>query len=216
MINAPTAYRSSIGLIVTPEGFPVAYEVLAGNTSDKVTLRGFLQKIESQYGKAERVWLRDRGIPTEAVLAEMRASNPPVYYLVGTPKGRLSKLAAQLLEQPWQQVRPGIEVKVAPQENELYLLAQSRGRRNKERAMRRRHLKALWKRLRQLQAMKLFGAPTLPQAWRSQGALPRRLALARTCPARLHGQRPDGVSLLAQSPNASAGPTARRPLPVAH
>src|SRR5712675_316213 len=81
-----------IGLIVTPEGFPLAYEVLPGNTSDKTTLRKFLRKIEEQYGKAERVWLMDRGIPTEEVLAEMRASDPPIYYLVGTPKGRLSKL----------------------------------------------------------------------------------------------------------------------------
>jgi transposase len=161
-----------IGLIVTPEGFPVAYEVLAGNTSDKVTLRSFLQKIESQYGKAERVWLMDRGVPTEAVLAEMRASDPPVYYLVGTPKGRLSKLEAALLEQPWQQVRPGIEVKVAPQENELYLLAQSHGRRNKERAIRRRQLKALWKRLRQLQAMRLSARQLLLKLGEAKGRYP--------------------------------------------
>jgi transposase len=161
-----------IGLIVTPEGFPVAYEVLAGNTSDKVTLRRFLQTIESQYGKAERVWLMDRGVPTEAVLAEMRASDPPVYYLVGTPKGRLSKLEAALLEQPWQQVRPGIEVKVAPRENELYLLAQSRGRRHKERAIRRRQLKALWKRLRQLQAMKLSARQLLLKLGEAKGRYP--------------------------------------------
>jgi hypothetical protein len=102
----------------------------------------------------------------------MRASDPPVYYLVGTPKGRLSKLEAQLLEQPWQQVRPGIEVKVAPQENELYLLAQSRGRRNKERAMRRRHLKALWKRLRQLQAMKLSARQLFLKLGEAKGRYP--------------------------------------------
>ncbi len=82
-----------IALIVTPEGFPLAYEVLAGNTSDKTTLRDFLQKIENQYGKAERIWVMDRGIPTEEVLAEMRHSDPPIQYLVGTPRGRLSKLS---------------------------------------------------------------------------------------------------------------------------
>src|SRR4029077_11055832 len=110
-----------IGLIVTPEGFPLAYEVLPGNTLDKTTLRKFLRKIEEQYGKAERVWLMDRGVPTEEVLSEMRSSIPmPIYYLVGTPKGRLSKLEADLLERPWQSVRPGVEVKVLPQENELY------------------------------------------------------------------------------------------------
>ena len=103
-----------IGLIVTPEGFPLAYEVLAGNTSDKTTLRQFLRKIEDQYGKAERVWLMDRGIPTEEVLAEMRASVPPISYLVGTPKGRLSKLEADLLQRPWQRVRAGWKSKSCP------------------------------------------------------------------------------------------------------
>jgi transposase len=120
-----------IALVVTPDGFPLAYEVLAGNTSDKTTLRKFLDKITEQYGQAERVWVMDRGIPTEEVLAEMRSPDRPVWYLVGTPKGRLSKLEAELLERPWQQVRPGVEVKVLPQEKELYLLAQSRDRRNK-------------------------------------------------------------------------------------
>jgi hypothetical protein len=121
-----------IGLIVTPEGFPLAYEVLPGNTSDKTTLRKFLRKIEEQYGKAERIWLMDRGVPTEEVLSEMRSSVPvPIYYLVGTPKGRLSKLEADLLPRPWQSVRPSVEVKVLPQENELYVFAQSQDRLNK-------------------------------------------------------------------------------------
>src|SRR6201997_2511638 len=97
----------------------------------------------------------NRGIPTEEVLAEMRSSDSPIYYLVGTPKGRLSKLEADLLERPWQSVRPGVEVKVLPQENELYIFAQSQDRLNKERSMRRRQLKALWKRFGQLQQMKL-------------------------------------------------------------
>jgi len=87
-----------IGLIVTPEGFPLAYEVLPGNTADNTTLRSFLQKIERQYGKARRIWIMDRGIPTEAVLADMRRADPPVFYLVGMPKGRLAKLEQALLE----------------------------------------------------------------------------------------------------------------------
>ena len=144
-----------VALVVTPEGFPLAYEVLAGNTSDKTTLRGFLERIEKQYGQAERIWVMDRGIPTEEVLAEMRASVPPVQYLVGTPKGRLSKLEAQLAERPWQEVRPDIEVKLLPQsEGELYVFAQSRARISKERAMRQRQLRQLLKRLRELRAMK--------------------------------------------------------------
>src|SRR5438552_15125164 len=96
-----------------------------------------------------------RGIPTEEVLAEMRSSDPPISYLVGTPKGRLSKLEADLLERPWQSVRPGVEVKVLPRENELYMFAQSQDRLNKDGSLRRRQLKALWKRLGQLQGMKL-------------------------------------------------------------
>jgi transposase len=144
-----------IALIVTPDGFPLAYEVLPGNTSDKTTLRSMLQRIEAQYGKASRIWVMDRGIPTEEVLAEMRAADPPVSYLVGTPKGRLSKLEKKLVTLSWQAVREGVDVKLLPQEQELYVLAQSHARIHKERAMRRRKLKWLWARLKQLAAMGL-------------------------------------------------------------
>jgi transposase len=144
-----------IALIVTPEGFPLAYEVLPGNTADNTTLRGFLQKIENQYGKAQRIWVMDRGIPTDEVLAEMRQSDPPISYLVGTPKGRLTKLERALLERPWQAVRDGVDVKLLPDEQELYVLARSRARIDKERAMRRRKLKWLWGRLKELSAMRL-------------------------------------------------------------
>ena len=143
-----------IALVVTPEGFPLAYEVLAGNTSDKTTLRAFLKKIEDQYGKANRTWLMDRGIPTEEVLAEMRASDPPIQYLVGTPKGRLTALEAKLSELSWEKVRDGVEVKLLPKEGELYIFAQSRDRIEKERAMRRRALRKLLARLGQLRKMK--------------------------------------------------------------
>jgi len=144
-----------IALIVTPEGFPLAYEVLPGNTADCTTLRDALHKIEAQYGKAQRIWVMDRGIPTEDVLAEMRQADPPISYLVGTPKGRLSQLEKALLGQPWQVVRQGVEVKLLPQDQELYVLAQSRSRIDKERAMRRRKLKWLWVRLREISVMRL-------------------------------------------------------------
>jgi transposase len=147
--------QAVIALVVTPEGFPIAYEVMPGNTADKTTLRGFLQKIETRYGKAQRIWVMDRGIPTEEVLEEMRQSDPPVHYLVGTPKGRLSKLEAELAERPWEAVREGVAVKLLPQEGELYVLARSRDRAHKERSMRQRPLKALWKRLQQLHEMEL-------------------------------------------------------------
>jgi len=142
-----------IALIVTPEGFPIAYEVLPGNTSDKTTLRGMLRKIEAQYGKANRIWVMDRGIPTEEVLAEMRAADPPVSYLVGTPKGRLNKLEKALLKRPWQAVREGVDVKLLPQEQELYVFAQSHARIHKERSMRKRKLKWLWARLKEIATM---------------------------------------------------------------
>jgi hypothetical protein len=144
-----------IALIVTPEGFPLGYEVLSGNTADKTTLPAMLEKIESQYGKAERTWLMDRGIPTEEVLERMRTSTPPGRYLVGTPKGRLSKLEQDLAKLPWQEARPGVEVKLLPQEGELYVFAQSKDRIAKERSMRRRRLRKLWARLQSLQAQKL-------------------------------------------------------------
>jgi transposase len=150
-----------IALVVTPEGFPLAYEVLPGNTADNTTLRDFLDKIETQYGKADRIWLMDRGIPTEEVLEEMRRSTPPVSYLVGTPKGRLSKLEKDLAEREWHQARQGVEVKLLPRDGELYVLAQSRDRVAKERSMRRRRLRRLLKRLRQLQNMKKLGRDDL-------------------------------------------------------
>src|SRR5271163_4229060 len=108
----PDCPQLVIALVVTTEGLPLAYEVLPGNTADSKTLRTFLSEIEKQYGKARRVWVMDRGVPTEAVLAEMRASDPPVQYLVGTPKGRLNRLEKHLIEKPWQKARAGVEVKL--------------------------------------------------------------------------------------------------------
>jgi Transposase DDE domain len=172
----PDCPQVVIALVVTPDGLPLAYEVLPGNTADCKTLRMFLDKIEQQYGRARRVWVMDRGIPTEAVLAEMRASDPPVQYLVGTPKGRLSRLEKQLLAKPWQEARPGVSVKLLAEDDELYVFAESVDRVSKERAMRRRQLKWLWKRLRELVAMEVpreemlmkLGAARAraPTAWR--------------------------------------------------
>jgi len=165
-----------IALVVTPEGLPLAYEVLPGNTSDKTTLRGFLDRIERQYGRTRRIWVMDRGIPTEAVLEEMRGADPPVSYLVGTPKGRLSRLEQQLLAKPWHEARPGVQVKLLPQDGELYVFAQSIDRVAKERAMRQRQLRWLWARLKQLSQMQITRQELLmklgaarakaPTAWR--------------------------------------------------
>ena len=172
----PDCPQVVIALVVTPDGLPLAYEVLPGNTADCKTLRMFLDKIEQQYGRARRVWIMDRGIPTEAVLAEMRASDPPVQYLVGTPKGRLSRLEKDLLAKPWQQARQGVQVKLLAEDNELYIFAESADRVTKERAMRRRQMKWLWRRLRELTAMEISREEMLmklgaarsraPTAWR--------------------------------------------------
>jgi transposase len=151
--------------------------VLPGNTLDKKTLSAALASMEKQYGKARRVWVMDRGIPTEETLEQMRQSDPPLSYLVGTPKGRLSQLEAALTELPWQQVRDGITVKLLPHQGECYVLAQSASRINKERAMRGRQLKQLWKRLPALRQMKHLKRDALlmklgaarqqwPTAWR--------------------------------------------------
>ena len=151
----PDCVQVVIALIVTPEGFPLTYEVMPGNTSGKTTLADFLKRIEDQYGKSERVWVMDRGIPTEASLEQMRQSDTPVYYLVGTPRGRLSALEKGFLGNPWEKARESVEVKLLEQSDELYILAKSTGRMHKERAMRQRKLKRLWKRLHELQCQKL-------------------------------------------------------------
>jgi transposase len=143
-----------LAVVLTPEGYPIGYEVLPGNTADITTLSDTRKKIEEQYGAVERIWLMDRGIPTEESLAAMRASQPPVHYLVGTPKGRLTKLEKKLADLPWAQARHQVQVKLLPQAGELYVLVNSQARVDKERAMRRRRLRRLWARLKELQAMK--------------------------------------------------------------
>ena len=142
----PDCKQVVVALVITPEGFPLAYEVMDGNTSDKTTLRGFLTKIESLYGQARRVWLMDRGIPTEAVLKEMREAERQIFYLVGTPKARVNKYEKHWLELPWKKVRDSVQVKLFSQDGEMYVLAKSEGRQQKEIAIRRKKLaRLLWK-----------------------------------------------------------------------
>jgi transposase len=147
----PDCLQLVIALVVTPDGFPLAYEVLNGNTADCTTLGDFLKKIETTYGKARRVWVMDRGIPTEAILKEMRDPERQTFYLVGTPKGRINQHEKKWLDLPWQKVRDSVEVKLYEHESELYVLAKSSGRQAKEIAMRRKRLVRL---LRKLRAMR--------------------------------------------------------------
>ena len=140
-----------IALIVTPDGFPLAYEVMPGNTADQTTLAEFLEKIERQYGRSDRIWITDRGIPTEETLASMREGDAPVRYLVGTPKGRLTRLEKAFLGRPWQGGAPVRGRQAAGRRRKLYVLVRSEGRLLKERGMRRRRLNKLWRRLGELQ-----------------------------------------------------------------
>jgi len=131
-----------VALVLTPEGFPVAYEVYPGNTRDTATLEEFLDRIEKQYGKLRRTWLMDRGIPTEETLKKMRSRG--IEYLVGTPKGRLTHVEKPLLEQSWIQARESVRVKILQQESEFYVYGESHDRVAKERSMHRRRFKRLW------------------------------------------------------------------------
>jgi transposase len=147
--SRPDCAQVVIALIVTPDGFPLAYEVMDGNTSEQKTLKPFLEQIEKTYGQAKRVWVMDRGIPTEATLAYMRERN--ISYLVGTPKGRINQHEKKWLNLEWQQVRDSVQVKLYAHDQELYVLARSDGRQAKEIAIRRKRLARL---LRKLRAMR--------------------------------------------------------------
>jgi len=147
----PDCVQVVIALVITPEGFPLAYEVMNGNTSDRATLRQFLKDVENTYGKARRVWVMDRGIPSEAILAEMREPKRQMFYLVGTPKGKINQHEKKWLDLPWQKVRDSVQVKLYEKDGELYVLAKSEGRQQKEIAMRRKRLVRL---LRKLRAMR--------------------------------------------------------------
>lgn len=146
----PDCRQVVIAVVLSPEGFPLAYEVMPGNTSDKTTLQRFLDKIQAQYGRAQRIWIMDRGIPTEATLQTMRQSDPPISYLVGTPRARWDQFQDQWASLPWEKLRDTVEVKLLAQGQEVYVLAKSQGRRRKEIAIRRRKLAKLLRTLRSL------------------------------------------------------------------
>jgi transposase len=144
----PDCLQLVIALVVTTDGLPLAYEVMKGNTSDRTTLPAFLKKIEDTYGKARRVWVMDRGVPSEAILKDMREPERETFYLVGTPKRRITQHEKKWLDLPWQKVRDSVEVKLYEHESELYVLAKSGGRQAKEIAMRRKRLARLVRKLR--------------------------------------------------------------------
>ena len=202
-----------IALIVTPEGFPLSYEVLSGNTADSTTLSDFLDRIERRYGHANRIWVMDRGVPTEDSLAKMRRIGAS--YLVGTPKGRLSKLEQGFLGQPWAKVREGVQVKRLATEEDIYVLAQSDARIDKERGMRRKRLRRYVDRLQALQGQALTRDQLLTQArcGQARGRASRQAHQGRDSKR----QRDDSESGVQARPRQAApGAAARRALPAAH
>ena len=208
----PDCPQVVIALVVTPDGLPLAYEVLPGDTADCTTLRMFLARIERQYGRARRVWVMDRGIPTEAVLAEMRGSDPPVQYLVGTPKGRLSRLEKQLLATPWQQAREGVQVELLAEDNELYVFAESVDRASKEARDAQSPTEVA---VEAAAGVGRDGSPARGDADEAGcGTVPRSHRMA---PGRYRdGQGKFHVRLHPQPPEAVAGPAAGRTLSAAH
>lgn len=130
-----------IALVVSPEGFPLTYEIFPGNAVDVTTLRHIVRSVEDKHGRARRGWVFDRGINSEENLAWLRERG--ACYLVGTPKSQLGSLETRLTEQDWQQAAAHVEVKLCPMDDETYVLCRSQGRVQKEQAMRRRVLKKL-------------------------------------------------------------------------
>jgi len=136
--HRPDCKQVNIGLVVSPEGLPIGYEVFTGNTADVCTVEEMVELMESKYGQAKRIWVMDRGMISEDNLDFLRNRN--AFYLVGTPKGQLKRFEEQLLDKAnWSEVQPGVEVKIVSHpdggNDEQYVLCRSSARREKEKAM---------------------------------------------------------------------------------
>ena len=131
-----------IGLIATQDGFPLAYEVFAGNRADVTTVEEIVEAMESKYGRARRVWVMDRGMVSEDNLQFLRDRGG--LYLVGTPRGMLKKFQAYLLDSDWSQVQEGVEVRlINSPDDETFVLCRSSDRREKEKAIHERFAKRI-------------------------------------------------------------------------
>lgn len=173
-----------IALVLTPDGFPLAYEVLPGDTNDKETQMPFIRRLEEKYGKIGSLWLMDRGVPTEKTLWEMRRAG--YRYLVGAPRGHLRVLGDRLGAAEWQKVQEGISVKVAKADatkekdasgaevevpGDTFVLTKSEARSLKETAMRAKKIR------RAMRTLFALDARVGRAKWRK--AEPSRRALAR-------------------------------------
>jgi transposase len=179
----PDCLQVCIGLVVTPEGIPLGYEVFPGNRNDAKTVQEIVLAMEKKYGRARRIWVMDRGMVSEENLAFLRSREGQ--YIVGTPKAMLRRFAQQLLEKNWQEVQEGVEVKLVPGPDgtETFVLARSADRRKKEEAMHRRFLERFEAALARMQAQAESGrlkdlglanrrlGRLAQQYWRAAGAL---------------------------------------------
>jgi transposase len=136
--HRPDCEQMVIALIVNSEGFPFSYETFDGNRADVSSMETILRMVERKYGKARRMWVMDRGIVSEENLKAIRDRGGQ--YLVGTPRSQMKRFEAELLKDDWTQVRPDVEVKqvAVPQGEETYILCRTAGRKEKEKAIRKR------------------------------------------------------------------------------
>ena len=148
--SRPDCPQVCIGLVATKEGLPVAFEIFDGNRSDVTTPKEMVEAMETKYGKANRVWVMDRGMVSERNLEFMRASG--ARYLIGTPKSLLKKYEQHLLDQDWEEVQAGVEVKLCPtpEGTETFVLCRSLGRKEKENAILHRFVARLEEKLAKL------------------------------------------------------------------
>jgi transposase len=153
----PDCLQVCIGLVVTDDGFPLGYEVFAGNRSDVTTVEEIVEAMEAKYGRADRIWVMDRGMVSEDNLRFLRSREGR--YIVGTPKAMLRQFEKHLLDQGWREVQEGVEVKLVPgpEGEETFVLARSADRREKEQAMHRRFLERMEEGLGKLQAAAASG-----------------------------------------------------------
>jgi hypothetical protein len=177
------ALQVIVALVVTPEGFPVAYEVFDGDTADVTTLEEIVDRIENKYGMRGRVWVFDRGIVSEDNLQDLRKRG--AFYLVGTPRHKLAHFERELLEGDWQEIagRPGVRVQLLTEGTETFVLARSLQRAKKESAILRRELTRLHRSLRAL------GRAVERGGLKDSGKIERRLG-------RLEERYPKGWSML--------------------
>jgi transposase len=153
----PDCLQVCIGLVVTEDGFPLGYEVFAGNRNDSTTVQTIVESMERKYGRARRVWVMDRGMVSEANLKFLRARGGQ--YIVGTPKAMLRQFEKHLVDKDWEEVQEGVEVKLVPGPDgeETFVLARSADRREKEKAMHGRFVERMEEGLRKLQAAAASG-----------------------------------------------------------